>query len=114
MHIKTTLSMDNQMIVKNSPAIEIDTGIAKVGVLDSEMIAGALQRSMVGIFGSKSSSEVISVRFPSLGSQKCGAFAACVALVLWSAALPAFAQDDVTTQHATSAYAGGYITGPAS
>src|ERR1700685_3978251 len=27
---------------------------------------------------------------------------------------PAFAQDDVTTQHATSAYTGGYITGPAS
>src|SRR5580692_11927943 len=26
----------------------------------------------------------------------------------------AFAQDDVTTQHATSAYTGGYITGPAS
>src|SRR5580693_1045433 len=29
-------------------------------------------------------------------------------------AAPAFAQDDVTTQHATSSYAGGYITGPAS
>ena len=27
---------------------------------------------------------------------------------------PAMAQDDVTTQHAASAYAGGYITGPAS
>jgi Alginate export len=27
---------------------------------------------------------------------------------------PAFAQDDVTTQHAASSYAGGYITGPAS
>src|SRR5665213_1903200 len=27
---------------------------------------------------------------------------------------PADAQDDVTTQHATSAYSGGYITGPAS
>lgn len=28
--------------------------------------------------------------------------------------IPALAQDDVTTQHASSAYAGGYITGPAS
>src|SRR5579872_7400946 len=28
--------------------------------------------------------------------------------------VPAFAQDDVTIQHATSAYTGGYITGPAS
>ena len=33
---------------------------------------------------------------------------------LFSVTIPAFAQDDVTTQHATSAYAGGYITGPAS
>jgi Alginate export len=35
-------------------------------------------------------------------------------LTLLSVATPAIAQDDVTTQHATSAYAGGYITGPAS
>jgi hypothetical protein len=33
--------------------------------------------------------------------------------ILWSAPL-AFAQDDVTTQNAASAYSGGYITGPAS
>src|ERR1700752_4526151 len=33
---------------------------------------------------------------------------------LLSITAPAFTQDDVTTQHATSAYAGGYITGPAS
>ena len=37
-----------------------------------------------------------------------------VALVLLSGTVPALAQDDVTTQHAASAYAGGYITGPAS
>src|ERR1700744_2734519 len=29
-------------------------------------------------------------------------------------AMPAWPQDDVTTQHAASSYAGGYITGPAS
>ncbi len=37
-----------------------------------------------------------------------------MALVLFAGALPALAQDDVTTQHAASAYGGGYITGPAS
>lgn len=35
------------------------------------------------------------------------------ALLLLTFLIPAFAQDDVTTQHAASAYAGGYITGPA-
>jgi hypothetical protein len=46
-----------------------------------------------------------------------GAFLALltyIALVLLPGASPAFAQDDVTTQHAASAYGGGYITGPAS
>jgi hypothetical protein len=41
-------------------------------------------------------------------------FLAALILPLLSLAIPAFAQDDVTTQHAASAYAGGYITGPAS
>src|ERR1700733_8273504 len=37
------------------------------------------------------------------------------ALVFFLAfSIPALAQDDVTTQHGASAYAGGYITGPAS
>ena len=34
--------------------------------------------------------------------------------VLFSGELPVMGQDDVTTQNATSAYGGGYITGPAS
>ena len=33
---------------------------------------------------------------------------------LLSGILPLAAQDDVTTQHAGSAFGGGYITGPAS
>jgi hypothetical protein len=37
-----------------------------------------------------------------------------LALSIATAALPAAAQDDVTTQHGASSYAGGYITGPAS
>jgi len=37
-----------------------------------------------------------------------------VALGLSALTVPAVAQDDVSTQHATSSYAGGYITGPAS
>jgi Alginate export len=40
--------------------------------------------------------------------------ASTLLLALFTASIPAFAQDDVTTQHATSSYAGGYITGPAS
>ena len=39
--------------------------------------------------------------------------AALIVSLLW-VTTPVVAQDDVTTQHATSAYAGGYITGPAS
>lgn len=39
---------------------------------------------------------------------------AALTFLLFSGATPAVAQDDVTTQHASSAYAGGYITGPAS
>ncbi len=39
---------------------------------------------------------------------------AAPALLLAFFAIPALAQDDVTTQHAASSYAGGYITGPAS
>ena len=38
---------------------------------------------------------------------------ATVIAALW-AAVPAWAQDDVTTEHAASGYAGGYVTGPAS
>ncbi len=41
-------------------------------------------------------------------------YPAALIVSLLSVTPPAFAQDDVTTQHATSAYAGGYITGPAS
>ena len=41
-------------------------------------------------------------------------YPAALILSLVSVTIPASAQDDVTTQHATSAYAGGYITGPAS
>src|SRR5665213_4461645 len=41
-------------------------------------------------------------------------FHASILVSLLSVAAPAFAQDDITIQHATSAYAGGYITGPAS
>jgi hypothetical protein len=37
-----------------------------------------------------------------------------VALALFSGAIPAAAQDDVTTQNGASAYGGGFITGPAS
>lgn len=47
-------------------------------------------------------------------SNKSGALVASVALALLLVAIPASAQDDVTTQHATSAYDGGFITGPAS
>jgi hypothetical protein len=43
-----------------------------------------------------------------------GICSASFVVSLLSATAPAYAQDDVTTQHATSAYAGGYITGPAS
>ena len=39
---------------------------------------------------------------------------AAIIVSLLSVTIPAVAQDDVTTQHAASAYAGGYITGPAS
>src|SRR5277367_57781 len=35
-------------------------------------------------------------------------------LLILLGAIPASAQDDVTTQNAASAYGGGYITGPAS
>jgi hypothetical protein len=41
-------------------------------------------------------------------------YPAALIVSLLSITVPAFAQDDVTTQHATSAYTGGYITGPAS
>src|SRR5665213_3687789 len=41
-------------------------------------------------------------------------YPAAVIISLLSVTAPAFAQDDVTIQHATSSYAGGYITGPAS
>src|SRR5579859_6521382 len=41
-------------------------------------------------------------------------YPAAILVSLLTFAVPAFAQDDVTTQHAASAYAGGYITGPAS
>ena len=41
-------------------------------------------------------------------------YPAVLILTLLSVVTPAVAQDDVTTQHAASAYAGGYITGPAS
>src|SRR5665213_2491007 len=41
-------------------------------------------------------------------------FHASILVSLLSVAAPAFAQDDITIQHATSSYAGGYITGPAS
>jgi hypothetical protein len=37
-----------------------------------------------------------------------------ILLLLWSGTPLVFAQDDVTTQNAASAYGGGYITGPAS
>src|ERR1700722_19234118 len=41
-------------------------------------------------------------------------FVSAVLLLLCSGTPPVFAQDDVTTQNAASAYGGGYITGPAS
>src|ERR1700723_57813 len=41
-------------------------------------------------------------------------YSATLLVSLLSVTAPAFAQDDVTTQHATSAYGGGFITGPAS
>ena len=41
-------------------------------------------------------------------------YPAVIIVSLLSVTAPTIAQDDVTTQHATSAYAGGYITGPAS
>ena len=40
--------------------------------------------------------------------------AICSLILLMALTRTAFAQDDFTTKHAASAYAGGYITGPAS
>src|ERR1700732_2567375 len=41
-------------------------------------------------------------------------YPAAIIVSLLFITIPVFAQDDVTTQNAASAYGGGYITGPAS
>src|SRR5580704_1027013 len=57
----------------------------------------------------------VTVRFASVRScERRDFFTAGAAMFILLGAFPAWAQDDVTTHNAASAYGGGYITGPAS